>query len=317
VKLSKLSKLSALAALVFSNTVLAESYQSFSTLSYSNNSYSFNTPNYNVNRKGDNDKITLFTQYYFDERLALGPLNEFDYINTSSNVYASVANSNNKSSSLNNEQSYSFDSSNNSIAVGGQWITHGFILGAGYSHEQSERAWSDTYSGVSNSGSYDNNEGDISLLLGYLFSDDFLISLGCNDEFDNTCGFTASYNWQLMGTDYIGFSYHSDSDFDIHQLSSQYFFGVGDQSYFMVGGDYTFEHDRNRFRDDYWRVNGSYYYDTNTSISAYYNEGDYYGVSASYFINQNYSIKTGYNSTANKKDDVELDGYYVSFSAQF
>ena len=154
-------------------------------------------------------------------------------------------------------------------------------------------------------------------MLGYLFSDDFLISLGCKDEFDDSCGFTASYNLQLEDTDYIGFSYNTGDSADLHQISSRYFFAVGEESYLVLGGGYTLDKSDNRFADDYWSINGSYYYDARTSISAYYTEGDYYGVSGSYFVNENYSIQAGYHSVSSNKKQDESDGYFFSYSAQF
>ena len=103
--LSPVSKISGIALFLLSNTVLAESYQSFSTLNYSQNSSTVNQPEfiyfqngtseqrtYPANQsKWDYDSLALFSQYYFEEQQALGPLNEFDYINTSSTIYALVS----------------------------------------------------------------------------------------------------------------------------------------------------------------------------------------------------------------------------------
>ncbi|TWX68715.1 putative porin [Colwellia demingiae] len=308
-KLSKLSKLSALVAMLLSNTVLAESYQSFTKLSYAHESYFAEAPDYGFYNKGDSDNFSLSSKYYFDERLALGPLNEFAYINTSSNVFASAVNRNRDGSSLIHGQDANFDSNATTYGIGGQWIVNSFIIGASYDYNESKGKWNDY--------NFDNDDSDVSLLIGYLFSDNFLISAGCEEDFDDICGYTASYNWQLTGTDYIGFSYNAGDNFDINRLSSQYFFGVGEQSYLMIGGEYLHDNRDYVFADDYWSVNGSYYYDTRTSIAAYFAEDDAYGISANYFINQNYSVQAGYNSVVNKKNKNEYEGYYFTVTAQF
>ena len=121
-------------------------------------------------------------------------------------------------------------------------------------------------------------------------------------------------NWELV---YPELALAHDEDFDIHQLSSRYFFGLGDQSYLVLGGAYTFDNRDYIIDDDYWSVNGSYYFNDRTSVSVTYSDDDYYGVSANYFINQNYSVQAGYNSVSNDSDENESEGYYLSFSAQF
>lgn len=310
-KLSQLSKASAITLLLLTNTALAESYQSFSALTYSQSKITTNEPVLDSHSKWQSDNITLFSQYYFDEQLALGPLNEFNYINTSSNVYAAISNSNTDSFSSRSDGDFNWENSNNTVDVGGQWISHNFILGVGYSYTDYENTVA-TYN-------YDNSDSYYSAELGYLISDDFVISAYYNDggDGDDFFAYSASYALQLAGTDYIGFTYDVDEDFDIHQLSARYFFGIAEQSYMVLGGDYTIDNRDNLIDDDDWSVNASYYYDQRTSVSAFYGEGDYYGLGASYFINHNYSVQAGYNSVADDVDSFELDGYYLSVSAQF
>lgn len=307
----KLSKISGLAALLLSNAVLAESYQSFSAITYSHANYTQKSPTGSFYSEGDADTFSLYSQYFFNEKKTLGPLGEFDYINTSSNLYASGTHSNNKASAFWNDYNSNYEGSQNSVSIGGEWITHNVILGAGYSHNDSEGKGSDF--------SYDNSSNYYSASLGYLLSDDLVIRADYSDggDGDDYFSYSASYNWQLAGTDYIGFSYNVDEDFDIHQLSSRYFFGFGEQSYLVLGGSYILDNTDNHLSDDYWSVNARYHYNEKTSISVTYDEGDYYSVNTSYFIDNNYSVQVGYNSVANNKDEVKLDGYYLNFTAQF
>jgi len=308
----KLSKLSGIVALILSNGVMAQSYQSFSELSYFNTSYSFNKPQNNSYSKSDTNVLILSSQYFFDERPTLGPLKEFDYINTSSNVTASISRQSTKATSSDNLNANS-DSNANSVSLGGEWITHNVIIGASYSHHQSD--------GKVNEFSYDHSGNRYTATLGYLVSDDLVIRANYDDggDGDDSFSYSASYNLQLADTDYVGFSYDVDEDFDIHNLSSRYFFGFAEQSYLVIGGHYTLDNSDNFLADDYWGVNASYYYDDKTSVSVSYSENDSYSVGASYFINNNYSVHAGYNgiSNDNNQRDWDADSYYLRFSAQF
>jgi len=310
-QLSILSKASALAALLLSNVVLAESYQSFSGLSYSTDERSSNMSALDFSSKSDTDTFALFSQFYFDERQALGPLNEFDYINTSSSIYAHAQKSSSEYSSDYKGHSGKLDTSNDAIMIGGEWISHNFILGAGYMHYQSKDDYSE-YSSDASTSYY-------SASLGYLLSDDLVIRADYIDggDGDDYFSYSASYNWQLAGTDYIGFSYNVDEDFDLHQLSSRYFMRLNEDSYLALGGNYTIMNGEYDYADDDWDIYASYYFNRQTSLSASYGDDDFYALGASYFINNNYSVQVGYNSHDSSKGEVESDGYYLNVTAQF
>jgi len=316
--LLKLTKVASLIALFVSHATLAESYQSFSSLTYNHNSYKFTYDSTNYLSQGESDSVTLFSQYFFDERTTLGPLNEFSYINTSSNIYTSLNSSTRESTSVNGLGSSDYDSSQNDIYVGGQWMFNDFIIGGSYGYSYNKFDVNSRYDGESRDYSHDDDDKDISIMLGYLFSDNFLISLGCNEgrRDNDRCGIGAQYNWQLDGTDYIGVKYNFDGDLEDHYLSSQYFFSVGEQSYVKLGVDYNYFNFKHLENENYWHVNASYYFNASTSISTFYGENDFYGVSASYFFNDNYSLAAGYNS-ANLDRADESEGYFFTLSAQF
>jgi len=327
--ISKLSKAFAVATLLLSNTVLAESYQSFSSISYSHKSFSNNSPEYNYYFNDDSNDISLSSQYYFEERLALGPLNEFDYINTISNVSVSVGNNQSETFSSYKPQGYSsressWDDNDNTVSIGGQWITNDFIFGGSYSYRKSSGEGYFNSSGVTDNYnhnySYDDSSNYFSLSLGYLFSDNFVIQANILDDDDGSSGlvtFNASYNWQLADTDYIGFSYNVNDDFDFHQLSTSYFFGFAEQSYLVLGAEYYYYNPEHFSSFNSWGINASYYYNDSTSLSASYDEEERYSVSTNYFFNKNYSLSAGYNSVADNRLLDKLEGYFVSFSAQF
>ncbi len=238
-KLSKLTRTASLIALLVSSVTLAENYQSFSTLSYNHHNYTFTSASGDYFSQGESDNITLFSQYFFDEREALGPLNEFSYINTSSNIYTSLNHSNRENTSVNGLWNSDSDSSNNGVYIGGQWMFNSFIVGGSYGYSKRKFDVISTYDGDNRDYSSDDDDKDISIMLGYLFTENLLMTLGCNDgKRDNErCGIGAQYNWQLSDSDYVGFKYNVDGDFEDHYLSSQYFLSVGEQSYVMVGVD--------------------------------------------------------------------------------
>jgi hypothetical protein len=328
IKLPSLIKLSSIVSILLSSTAFSESYQSFSSIGYSNHNSTINLPLADYHSKRSTDNVSLFSQYFFEEQQSLGPLNEFDYINTSSNIYALVNNSNTKSSNSYKEDSFGFDESNNSIDIGGQWITHGFLLGAGYNYTKYKVSHENTsYDNIS----FDRNDDSYSASLGYFILDDLVIRadyFDAGDKYelltdDDYFSYSVSYNLQLAGTDYIGFSYNVDDDFDIHQLSSRYFLSLTQESYLVLGGEYVFDNRDNFFAEDSWSINGSYYFNTQTSVSAFYgkddtfDEADTYGIAVSYFINDNYSVQAGYNANNNDKYENDQEGYSLSFSAQF
>lgn len=327
---TKTSLIATLGVILLSNTVLAESYQSFSSLGYSQDKRDFTIQNFDVITVNGVDAITpapddyykwesnslkLSSQYFFDERKALGPLNEFDYINTSSNIYASINSGNNKSVTSRLD-GFNWDTDSNNIAIGGQWITHDFIIGAGYNYFKYDGTGTKSNSDKSK---HSNSDKVYTASLGYFLLDDLVIRADYSDggKGDDYFSYSAKYNWQLAGADYVGFTYNVNEDFDIHQLSTRYFVAIADESYFVLGGAYTLDKSDNVFADDYWGINSSYYFNSQTSVSASYDENNDYEISARYFINNNYAVQAGYNSSDNDKDNFDSDGFNLSISAQF
>jgi len=327
VQLPSLIKLSSIASILLSSTAFAESYQSFSSLAYSQDKTIESHPFIDYHSKSDSDNLSLFSQYFFEERQALGPLNEFDYINSSSNVYALLSNNESESSTAYEGNGFGWENSSNSLIIGGQWISHNFLVGAGYSYTKYDVTYvSDRY----DSDSYDRSDKGYSASLGYFILDDLVIRADYyyddtkydlyNDDNDYF-NYSASYNLQLSGSDYLGFTYNVDEEFDIHHLSTRYFLALTQESHIVLGGDYT--RDMSQYASDHWSINSSYYFNSKTSISAFfskseaYGESETYGIAASYFINKNYSVQAGYNTNDNDKYEADQDGYSLSFSAQF
>ncbi|WP_170309544.1 putative porin [Litorilituus lipolyticus] len=297
----------------------AKSFQSFSSLGYYQAEYE------NV----DSETFNINSQYYFEGRKTKGPLNEFDYINTLSNI--SVGYLYSSSDYVSNNQfyiggyenrtplSYKSSNENNLINVRGEWVVGGFVLGGSYSYQDSE--YTDTFTIIEENRTHhrdSNSDSDsaYSLSLGYLISENFLIQ-STYHETGELFTFRASYDLTLNDNDYIGFSYNTDEELDFHALSTKYFKSLENGSYLTVSAAYTFDNtDSDSIDvDDYWSIGSSYYFNKNTSISASYNENESYSLAATHFFNDNYSLSAGYASTNESNNDFK--SYSLSFTAQF
>jgi len=219
--------------------------------------------------------------------------------------------------------SYKSSTENSQINVTGEWFVGGFVLGGRYNyldHENTRSYTSIEENRIHHSDTTSDSDSAYSLSLGYLISENFLIQ-STYHESNELFSFRASYDLTLNGTDYIGFSYDTDEDFEFHTLSSKYFMALANSSYLTLSASYMFDnrdtldyvhHIEN---DDYWSVGSSYYFNQNTSISAGYDENENYRFAATHYFNDNYSLSAGYRSTKESGDDFK--SYGVTFAAQF
>jgi len=296
----KYSSITVLLPVLFlaSTSVSAESYQSFSNANYSKGDYS------NI----DSEFWSLATSYFLDARETLGPLNEFDYINTVSNISAGYSHSSIDSLHSFNGSQYGSKSDDNALNINGEWFTGKFLIGGGYSYFDNDYQ--------SRNFSRDEHFNYYRGILGYLVTDDLLIKAKVRKREGGSAfyRFDVDYNLQLNKSDYIGFGYQTDEDFDFHTLSSKYFMQLSSESYLTVGGHYTYDnYDSNRSNDS-WSINSSYYFNQYSSISAGYAKDDNYSIGANHFFNKNYALAISYST--NTSDD-DSDAYGINFTAQF
>jgi len=254
------------------SSVMAQEYQSFSSIDYTN-----------VDSKRSYDSTGVGTSYFFEKQKALGPLDQFKYINTSSSVFGNYAH---------------IDKSDH-FKAGGNLFIDNFVVGGVYSYSDYDSGSSDYYSAR----------------LGYLISDNFIVNAYANkaEGVDTDYHFSASYNHELSGKDYIGFTYRSDDDFDHQTLSTKYFHALDGGQYLVAGINYAHnEHFSNDLAG-----NLAFYFNENTSISASYDDDDDYSIGAKHFFNQNYALRVGYQSNASDDAWSDHDIYSVNFTAQF
>jgi len=293
-----LAKGTLLAGFIFSSGVQAENYQLFSSISYSSDSYV-------IGNKTKSKSIA--TSYFFEGRETTGPLNEFDYINTSSNVQASYTGTETDLGPI--------DYLSDSILLAGQWFLNDFVLGASYLRNESGL---DLQSVIK-------TKNDIySASLGYLITDNWIVDVLYTDyddlySEDNTIvSFSTNYNVALNDSDYVGFGYASDEDFDIHTLTVKYFVNISTESYLAFNGLYAIDDSDDYMSDDNWRVGVSYYLNHRTSISASFDDHDIYTLAAGYYFNDNFSMQAHYSATNDNQRGYGVeDSFGIGFSAQF
>ncbi|ATC98815.1 putative porin [Pseudoalteromonas spongiae] len=245
----------------------ANEYQSISNASYADTDY--------------DEIVSIGSVYYFDARKALGPYNEFSYINTKSNIGAF----------------YRDNEYVDSIGVRGEYFFNNFVAGANYSRTDSD--WSDV----------DSYEASF----GYLFTPDLIARIHYRDTdvsgSDGSFYATAQYNLSLNTTDYVGFTASVDDEFDYLSLDTKYYAELGQGRYVTVNLDI----DAGDF--DHWLLGSNYYFNEGLSVFASVNKSDDIQVGGRYYFNTNWALSGSYGT--NLDSDFDYDMYQINLTAQF
>lgn len=261
-------------SLLSTTAAMAEEYQSISSVKYANFDSKFS----------DTDSFNVNSIYFLDKKSTLGPLDEFEYINKTSNVSGNYFNGEHL----------------DSYKLAGELFIDNVLVGGSYQYTD-----------------FDQNHGEddlYNLSLGYLFSDNILIKAVATRFDSNTRYFySADYNHQINDSDYIGFTYSTDEDFDAQTLSTKYFTALGQGNYLTAGLSYT----NNDDFDNDLSANVEYFFNSMTSVSGSYDDDDNYTLSTKHFFNKNYALSAGYSSNASSNDFEDYDQYTVDFTAQF
>lgn len=257
--------------------VSAEEYQVFSQLSLDH---------YRVNATYVADDIIIDSrfranlwqlngQYFFAPKKTLGPLDQFEFINKVNNVSASVVDAR----------------EGNGWSVGGEYfIDNGFSVSA--SHHQFD-------------GDYENQLG-----LGYFISNNFKVKVDATkaEDANTEYMFSALYNYQLQGTDYVGFTAFSDDEADNYGVSTKYFAALGDDRYLVAGVTLG------KAGESYWALNGSYYFSKMTSVGLSFDKDDDYSVNAKHYFTANWALAAGYSGNTGNSS---VKSYNISLIGQF
>ena len=258
-----------LALCLISSPLYATEYQSFTDISYNKQDLDSNFESYSIQ-----------SQFYFDKKQALGPLDQFKYINTTSYLYGAF------------NQLESKTWGRDSTSIGGKYFIGKWSIGGGYSKT--------SHNGNSK------NEHSSHLNLGYLINDNFLVkySKSNHSKYGDSGRLSMQYNHQLNDKDYLGFNINSDE-----KAAMTYFTHLGDEQYLKVRVDYDHDAHGNK-----WTTNANYYFDNKTSIFASYHNDKLGNIGAKYFINENFALSASYDP---KFDNIQSDSYRLSLTAQF
>jgi hypothetical protein len=230
-----------------------------------------------VRVSGDNEtNWNLNGTYFFDKKQTLGPLDEFEYINKVSNVNAGF--------------SRSYD--RNFWSVGGEYFADNKLVFSA-AHNRT-------------SGFYSNKVG-----IGYLISDDIIVRAEATKPEDGSTSylFSGSYNHQLQGSDYVGFTATVDDEFDFFTLSSKYFAALGEDRYIAVGVLLA-----DNDGSSAWGAAADYYFSKMTSVGVSYNKADDYSLNAKHFFNRNWALVAGFGSNT---DSSDTKVYSLGVNGQF
>jgi hypothetical protein len=250
-----------LPAIVFAaaGAASAEDYQLFTNLNA--NHQRMSSDNYDV----DSTNWGLNGTYYFDKKQSLGPLDKFEYINKVSYVHANFFRIRN----------YNYG------VVGGSYVAaNGLRLSA--FHQSGSK------------GSLFNSAG-----IGYLISDNLSVEATASKaKYGGTkYNLSGSYNLQLQGNDYIGFSADTNEKFDRYTIRSEYFAS-------LKGGQFIAANMQLAGSKGYswWEAGASYYFNKLTSIDISYRKSDDYNLGAKHFLNSTWAVQAGFGGNSKSSD---------------
>jgi hypothetical protein len=232
---------------------------------------------YHQRYSGDSENLwSVNGTYFFDKKQTLGPLDQLEYINKVTNVNAAF--------------SRFYD--DNFWAVGGEYFADNNLV---FSARFTE-----------NAGFHATSVG-----IGYLISKDFIVRAQAAkpEEGSTSYLFSASYNHQLQGNDYIGFTAQTDDEFDRYGISSKYFASLGADRFIALGASLKEEFDRSS-----WAVDADYYFSKMTSVGVSYDKVDNYGLTAKHFFNRSWALEAGFGSNA---DSSGYKVYRLGVTGQF
>lgn len=226
-------------------------------------------------------QYSSYARYFFDKKSALGPFDQFEYINTVSNVEGHAAH---YSDVL-------------SARLSGEHFVNQLVF----------------------SGSVHVLDGEYVASVasaGYLASDNLIFRAYANhvDNADTKFGFSSSYNLQLDAGDYLGVSLGLREDFESASLSAKYFNALGNGDYVVVNAYYsTYVSEFSGFsrRLSSWNIDTAYYISKFTNFSLGWSKDKVLSGGAQHFFTPNVALAVDAYYREEKYADVVLD--YTTF----
>lgn len=193
-------------------------------------------------------------QYFFERRSALGPYDQFEYINTINNVAGSA---------LHYDDTLS-------AALSGEYFV-------------GELAFSAAVQAL------DGDHVASNVSAGYLLSDDFIVRAHANhiEGGDTNYSVSSSYNMQLNRSDYLGATVSLRDDLESGGINVKYFNALNNGHYVGVGASYsTYVSEFRSYnrRSNSWNTNAAYYISKATGFSLGWDDDEMLSLGARHFF---------------------------------
>ncbi|NVJ61374.1 MAG: putative porin [Gammaproteobacteria bacterium] len=242
----KMKHLGAALALASSGFVYAQDYQFFGDAYY-------------VDLDDlDSEVIGVAAQYYFNDIASRGPLREFDYLITETNVYGSL-------SKLDTPVG-----STNITNLGGEVYIGRFLFGLNHTDFE------------------DADETEVKF--GYLFQPNLqadITLLDSDSPYDFILG--ATYQHDMGNNRYLGFRVETDDEIDTVSLESKYFTPMSGGRFLTVYAQLV----TSDIDDDDFLIGSDYYFNTMASVGATVFDGGI-GINGSFYFDQNFALSAEY-----------------------
>lgn len=250
------------------------------------------------------DATALGFTRYFGGKPSLGPLNEFDYINRTSNISVSHIRTNETNTFMwGSGSSLTFNEDENLTLLGGEAFFDRAMVGVGFSRASNTDSDSKTFS------------------LGLLPNENILVRLDVIEPGEDWSSnhLTIKGNFDHNSTNYFGFTLEYNNDVELRGLSGRYFSALGGDTYFALDVEYL----------DFLNIHaldigGSYYFSRTTSVSVLLVQNDLdsstnsdtlYRLGFSHFFNKNIALEVSYGTS--NADYSEYKGQAISLIGQF
>ncbi|WP_395339307.1 putative porin [Ningiella sp. W23] len=122
---------------------------------------------------------------------------------------------------------------------------------------------------------------------------------------------SATYQHNLQGDAYMGFTLLTDDELDTISLESKYFTPLANGAYYALRAQYSYTDDDRL--DDSWAIGGDYYFNKFSSIGAEGND-DFIALTAGHFFTERFSVRAAYSFINEREVD---DTWTVSANHQF
>ncbi len=259
----------AILASTLASVAVAEEYQFIGNVSYTD-----------TDAEGAEPTIGVDGVYYFSAQKALGPLDQFAYIDDTTNLRANIESTD----------------GDNSTSVGGSYYFSRFALGADLSDDDGSSA--------------SKIHGDFFILSNLKAS----ITYSMPDEGDDVAGLNLYYDHKLNDSDYIGFTLSVEDDAaSTKSLSTKYFNALDNGTYLVLEASI----DDNDF-DTTTSISGNYYFSKYTGIKLGASSSDNVDtitVGAKHFFNTNFAL--GADLAQSSFGSEDSTSYKLTASLQF